>query len=238
MIASEIPSAVEKRKFPGKYRYFRHLLGCRPAWAMSRSDLDGAVVRQNFDSAPLAGCGAKEHVVPGSAVAIRPRGCGFQLCRYRGKPGFRRSLLRPNARYRSICGLPAFHPRWKANGGTACSSTAASSGNSRFSTQCCDTTAGRSASRRCSRWNCRSNSSCRRRRGRFCRFSAMHSPSLSRPRILFIGSPCSDEGAIGLMPGIDRARALDCIQQAAEDEARKRRRGDGDLEGFSVHVAA
>ncbi|MGZ5829819.1 MAG: GNAT family N-acetyltransferase [Xanthobacteraceae bacterium] len=47
-------------------------------------------------------------------------------------------------------------------------------------------------------------------------------PSLSRPRILFIGSPCSDEGAIGLLPDANRARALDCVQQAAEDEARKR----------------
>ena len=46
-------------------------------------------------------------------------------------------------------------------------------------------------------------------------------PSLSRPRILFIGSPCSDEGAIGLLPDTDRARALDCAQ-VAEDEARKR----------------
>ena len=47
-------------------------------------------------------------------------------------------------------------------------------------------------------------------------------PSLSRPRILFIGSPCSDEGAIGLLPDVDRLDAMECVQQAAEGEARKR----------------
>ena len=128
---------------------------------------------RNLDLATLAACGAKEHVVPGSAITIRPRGCRFQLCRYRGKPDFRRSSLRPNTRYRSTCGLFAFHVRRKANGGTACSNTAASNSNSGFFICCCATTGGPSASRRCSPWNCRSNSWCLQRCGRSCRFSAM-----------------------------------------------------------------
>jgi hypothetical protein len=48
-------------------------------------------------------------------------------------------------------------------------------------------------------------------------------PSLFRPRTLFVGSPCADEGTVGLLPGVDRRRALECLQQALEIEARRRR---------------
>src|SRR6195952_4865795 len=37
-------------------------------------------------------------------------------------------------------------------------------------------------------------------------------PNLSQPQILFVGSPCADEGAIGLLPSGDRRGALLCIQ--------------------------
>ena len=47
-------------------------------------------------------------------------------------------------------------------------------------------------------------------------------PALSAPRGLFIGSPCSDEGAIGLLPGADRRQALLALQQALETEAARR----------------
>jgi hypothetical protein len=47
-------------------------------------------------------------------------------------------------------------------------------------------------------------------------------PALSRPRILFIGSPCSDEGTLGLLDDVDRQGAIDCVQQAAERQARER----------------
>lgn len=43
-------------------------------------------------------------------------------------------------------------------------------------------------------------------------------PKLSQPQILFVGSPCADEGAIGLLPSIDRREALLCIQNAIERE--------------------
>jgi hypothetical protein len=48
-------------------------------------------------------------------------------------------------------------------------------------------------------------------------------PSLFRPRTLFVGSPCADEGTVGLLSGVDRRRALDCLQQALEAEVRRRR---------------
>lgn len=48
-------------------------------------------------------------------------------------------------------------------------------------------------------------------------------PSLFRPRTLFVGSPCADEGAVGLLPGVDRREALMCLQQTLEEEARRRR---------------
>ncbi len=39
-------------------------------------------------------------------------------------------------------------------------------------------------------------------------------PSLLRPSAMFVGSPCSDEGTVGLLPGTDREAALLCLQQA------------------------
>ena len=50
-------------------------------------------------------------------------------------------------------------------------------------------------------------------------------PSLSQPRILFVGSPCSDEGAIGLLPNIDRRAAMEAIHHALEREAEIRGTG-------------
>jgi hypothetical protein len=38
--------------------------------------------------------------------------------------------------------------------------------------------------------------------------------SLAHPKTLFVGSPCADEGTVGLLPGIDRAAALSALQQA------------------------
>ncbi|HLN24246.1 MAG TPA: GNAT family N-acetyltransferase [Patescibacteria group bacterium] len=46
-------------------------------------------------------------------------------------------------------------------------------------------------------------------------------PAVMFQRSLFIGSPCSDEGAIGLLPGIDRRAALLCVQDAADKLARE-----------------
>jgi hypothetical protein len=46
-------------------------------------------------------------------------------------------------------------------------------------------------------------------------------PALFRPRTLFVGSPCADEGTIGLLPQVDRRRALACLQDALEMEARR-----------------
>jgi hypothetical protein len=48
-------------------------------------------------------------------------------------------------------------------------------------------------------------------------------PSLMRQRTLFVGSPCSDEGTVGLVPGIDRRGALLCLQRALDKEARRLR---------------
>lgn len=45
---------------------------------------------------------------------------------------------------------------------------------------------------------------------------------LADPRALFVGSPCSDEGTVGLLPGIDRRAALLCLQDALEAEAQRR----------------
>jgi hypothetical protein len=47
-------------------------------------------------------------------------------------------------------------------------------------------------------------------------------PSLFRPRTLFVGSPCADEGTVGLLPGVDRRGALACLQGALEAEVRRR----------------
>lgn len=46
-------------------------------------------------------------------------------------------------------------------------------------------------------------------------------PSVLRQRTLFVGSPCSDEGAVGITPGADRLAVLQCVQQALRVQARK-----------------
>ncbi|HTH16982.1 MAG TPA: GNAT family N-acetyltransferase [Magnetospirillum sp.] len=48
-------------------------------------------------------------------------------------------------------------------------------------------------------------------------------PSLLVQRTFFVGSPCSDEGWIGVLPGIDRRAALLAVQDAVSAEARRRR---------------
>jgi hypothetical protein len=50
-------------------------------------------------------------------------------------------------------------------------------------------------------------------------------PNLSQPQILFVGSPCADEGAIGFLPSVDRRAALLCVQEAIEKEAPRRGAG-------------
>jgi predicted N-acyltransferase len=47
-------------------------------------------------------------------------------------------------------------------------------------------------------------------------------PALSAPTALMIGSPCSDEGAVALLPDIDRQPAFAALHAAAEAEARRR----------------
>jgi hypothetical protein len=53
------------------------------------------------------------------------------------------------------------------------------------------------------------------------RFLEKQLPSLFRQRTLFVGSPCADEGTVGVLPGVDRRDALLCIQHSIEIEARK-----------------
>jgi hypothetical protein len=48
-------------------------------------------------------------------------------------------------------------------------------------------------------------------------------PNLSQPQILFVGSPCADEGAMGFIPSVDRRAALLFLQGEIEREARRRR---------------
>ncbi len=48
-------------------------------------------------------------------------------------------------------------------------------------------------------------------------------PSIRYQRTLFVGSPCSDEGTIGFLDGIDRQTALRSLQQALEKKARELR---------------
>jgi predicted N-acyltransferase len=40
------------------------------------------------------------------------------------------------------------------------------------------------------------------------------------PRTLFVGSPCADEGTVGLLPGVDRNEALLALQKALRTHAR------------------
>ena len=53
------------------------------------------------------------------------------------------------------------------------------------------------------------------------RFLERLAPDFMRPPTLFIGSPCSDEGTIGLVPGVDRKIVLLFLQNALEQHARK-----------------
>lgn len=46
-------------------------------------------------------------------------------------------------------------------------------------------------------------------------------PSLLHQRTLFVGSPCSDEGTVGIVPGTDRFAVLQCVQQALHAQARQ-----------------
>jgi hypothetical protein len=39
-------------------------------------------------------------------------------------------------------------------------------------------------------------------------------PRLARPRTLFVGSPCADEGTVGLLPDVDRQQVLSALQDA------------------------
>src|SRR5439155_9087160 len=38
--------------------------------------------------------------------------------------------------------------------------------------------------------------------------------SAAHPKTLFVGSPCADEGTVGLLPGIERRSALSALQEA------------------------
>ena len=49
-------------------------------------------------------------------------------------------------------------------------------------------------------------------------------PSLLFQRTLFVGSPCADEGSVGLLPGVDRRAAFLCLQRALDAQARRLRR--------------
>ena len=46
-------------------------------------------------------------------------------------------------------------------------------------------------------------------------------PSLAFPHTLFVGSPCADEGTVGLAQGVDRRSALHALQGALEAKARE-----------------
>jgi hypothetical protein len=46
-------------------------------------------------------------------------------------------------------------------------------------------------------------------------------PKLVKPRTLFVGSPCADEGTVGVLPGVDSKSALRALQQALAALARE-----------------
>ena len=46
-------------------------------------------------------------------------------------------------------------------------------------------------------------------------------PRLARPHTLFVGSPCADEGTVGILPDVERASALGALSQALATQARK-----------------
>jgi len=45
--------------------------------------------------------------------------------------------------------------------------------------------------------------------------------SLAHPKTLFVGSPCADEGTVGLLPGVERRIALFALQEALIAKARE-----------------
>lgn len=45
-------------------------------------------------------------------------------------------------------------------------------------------------------------------------------PMFSHQRTLFVGSPCSDQGTVGLLPHTDRRAALSCLQRAVREKAK------------------
>ena len=51
---------------------------------------------------------------------------------------------------------------------------------------------------------------------------ARHLPFLADPLALFVGSPCADEGTVGILPEWDRQSVLAVLQDALEAEARRR----------------
>lgn len=46
-------------------------------------------------------------------------------------------------------------------------------------------------------------------------------PSLLYQRTLFVGSPCADEGHLGLLPGVNRLQAMQVVHQSLRLQARK-----------------
>lgn len=46
-------------------------------------------------------------------------------------------------------------------------------------------------------------------------------PSVLYQRTLFVGSPCADEGTVGMIPDVDRSAVLRCVQQALLAQAQK-----------------
>src|SRR5260221_7912669 len=45
--------------------------------------------------------------------------------------------------------------------------------------------------------------------------------SLAHPKTLFVGSPCADEGTVGLLPSVDRRAALLALQQGVNAKAKE-----------------
>lgn len=46
-------------------------------------------------------------------------------------------------------------------------------------------------------------------------------PSIAFPHTLFVGSPCADEGTVGLLPGVDRRAAFSALQRAFRAKAKE-----------------
>jgi hypothetical protein len=54
----------------------------------------------------------------------------------------------------------------------------------------------------------------------FFRVAGRVFPSIKYQRTLFVGSPCSDEGTVGLLPEVDRRAALFCVHKSVEEKAK------------------